>query len=248
MIKSDTKKCSDKGAAGTMDRNKNISVRENFIRTIENKILSGELEIGQQLPTARELCRQMGVSLTIVNAGISELAAKGFVEVKPRHGMYVADYKLHGTTETLVAIMRYNGGKLSDHDIRSYCESRCAIDPFVVKLVIERASREQLRELGLRLDKLLKAQDMEECCDSITDFFNLMYFLSDNTFFSLIYNSTIKPQKEMYAMFIRKNGAGLIKENAQKVYDCICRGDAEAAVKESVHAMELATSGSTSII
>ena len=51
-----------------------------------------------------------------------------------------------------------------------------------------------------------------------------------------------------YAMFIRKNGAGPIKENAQKIYDCICRGDAEAAVKESVHAMELATSGSTSII
>ncbi len=225
-----------------------LSVRENFVRTIENKILSGELQIGQRLPTARELCSQMGVSLTIVNAGISELAAKGFVEVKPRHGMYVADYKLHGTTETLVAIMRYNGGVLSAHDIRSYCESRVALDPFVARLVIERADEAQIQELGLRLDKLLAAENMEDCCACITDFFNLLYFLSDNTFFSLIYNSTIKPQKEMYAMFIRKNGMEPIKTNARRVYDCICRGDADGAGRELTNGTMLAISGSTSII
>lgn len=225
-----------------------LSVRENFIRAIENKILSGELAIGQRLPTARELCSQMGVSLTIVNAGISELAAKGFVEVKPRHGMYVADYKLHGTTETLVAIMRYNGGVLSPHVIRSYCESRVALDPFVARLVIERADEAQIAELGLRLEKLFAAETVEDCCERITDFFNLLYFLSDNTFFSLIYNSTIKPQKEMYAMFIRKNGMDLIKENARRVYDCICRRDADGAGRELTRGAMLAISGDTSII
>lgn len=225
-----------------------LSVRENFVRAIENKILSGELKIGQRLPTAKELCSQMGVSLTIVNTGISELAAKGFVEVKPRHGMYVADYKLHGTTETLVAIMRYNGGTLSPHDIRSYCEGRAALDPFVARLAIERADEGQLQELGHRLEKLLQADTVEDCCACTTDFFNLLYFLSDNTFFSLLYSSTIKPQKEMYAMFIRKNGMEYIKENAQKVYDCICRRDAEAAGRELIEAMKLPTSGSTSIL
>lgn len=225
-----------------------LSVRENFVRSIENKILSGELEIGQRLPTEKELCAQMGVSLTIVNAGISELAAKGFVEVKPRHGMYVADYKLHGTTETFAAIMRYNGDTLSPHDIRSYCESRIALDPFVVKLVIERANNEQLKELGLCLDKLLAADNSEACCDCITDFFKQIYFLSDNTFFSLIYNSTIKPQKKMYSMFIRKNGMELIKENAEKVYAYICARDTVSAMNELICGTGLAINGETSII
>ena len=76
------------------------SVREIFVRQIENKILSGELKPGDKLPPARELCMIMGVSLTVVNAGISELASKGFVEVKPRHGTYVADYIANGNTET----------------------------------------------------------------------------------------------------------------------------------------------------
>ena len=39
------------------------SVREIFVRQIENKILSGELKPGDKLPPARELCTIMGVSL-----------------------------------------------------------------------------------------------------------------------------------------------------------------------------------------
>lgn len=74
------------------------SVREAFVQAIEDKILSGELKVGDRLPPARQLCAEMGVSLTIVNAGMSELAAKGFVEIKPRHGTFVADYRMQGTT------------------------------------------------------------------------------------------------------------------------------------------------------
>ena len=80
------------------DQLKTPSVRETFVRDIENKILSGELKIGEKLPPARALCGLMGVSLTIVNAGVSELVSKGFLEVKPRHGTYVADYKKLGNT------------------------------------------------------------------------------------------------------------------------------------------------------
>lgn len=39
------------------------SVRDTFVQTIEDKILSEELKIGDKLPPAKELCRQMGVSL-----------------------------------------------------------------------------------------------------------------------------------------------------------------------------------------
>ena len=124
------------------------SVREIFVRQIENKILSGELKPGDKLPPARELCTIMGVSLTVVNAGISELASKGFVEVKPRHGTYVADYIANGNTETFFSIIRYNGGKINAHEFRSFTESRVALDALIVELVIKRASDEEIAQLG----------------------------------------------------------------------------------------------------
>ena len=46
------------------------SVREAFVQAIEDKILSGELKVGDRLPAARQLCTEMGVSLTIENEGM----------------------------------------------------------------------------------------------------------------------------------------------------------------------------------
>ena len=130
------------------------SVREAFVQAIEDKILSGELKVGDRLPPARQLCTEMGVSLTIVNAGMSELAAKGFVEIKPRHGTFVADYRMQGTTETMVAMMRFNGGDLNKRDARSFWESRTAVDPLIVDSIMGRASDEQIAQLTPIIEKL----------------------------------------------------------------------------------------------
>ena len=87
-----------------------LSLTELFVQQIENMILSGELKIGEQIPPARELSIRMGVSRPVISAGVVELEKMGFVEVRPRQGVYVCDYRRKGTLETLVAIMRYNGG------------------------------------------------------------------------------------------------------------------------------------------
>ena len=50
-----------------MDKQEKLSVRQSFVQKLENKILSGELSVGEKLPPARELCHIMGVSLTVVN-------------------------------------------------------------------------------------------------------------------------------------------------------------------------------------
>ncbi len=140
----------------SFDKISTLSVRETFVREIENKILSGELKPGDKLPPARQLCKIMGVSLTVVNAGVSELASKGFVEVKPRHGTYVADYIENGNTETFFAIIRYNGGKINAKEFRSFTESRVALDPLIAELVIKRASDEEIASLGGIIEEIKK--------------------------------------------------------------------------------------------
>ena len=59
-----------------------LSMTDLFVQQIENMILSGELAIGEQLPPARELAVKMGVSRTVVTAGLVELEKLGFVEIK----------------------------------------------------------------------------------------------------------------------------------------------------------------------
>ena len=105
-----------------------LSLTDLFVQQIENMILSGELAFGEQLPPARELAAKMGVSRTVVTAGLVELEKLGFVEIKARQGVYVCYYRRRGTMETLVAIMRYNGGALRQNEVRSLLETRDAME------------------------------------------------------------------------------------------------------------------------
>ena len=74
-----------------------LSLTELFVQQIENMILSGELRVGERLPAARDLCVKMDVSRPVISAGLVELEKMGFVEIQPRQGVFVSDYRRRGT-------------------------------------------------------------------------------------------------------------------------------------------------------
>ena len=224
------------------------SVREEFVRAIENKILSGELQVGDRLPPARELCGLMGVSLTTVSTGITELANKGFLEVKPRHGVYVADYLKDATPETFFAILRYNGGNLNAHEIRSFTETRIAADPLVAKLVAERASDEDLSELAALAEDFAACETIPDACEAITALCYRLYELSDNSIFTMMYKTTMEAQKGMYALYFKKNGLVWAKETISAVASAMTSRDWQTAGSLLLASMESVVTGPTAII
>lgn len=102
------------------------SLKDLFVQQLQGMILSDELPMGTQLPPERELAQQMQVSRAVVNGGLAELAQQGFLEVRPRQGTFVADYRRKGNLSTLIAIMEYQGGVLGKDEIRSILEVRRA--------------------------------------------------------------------------------------------------------------------------
>lgn len=225
-----------------------LSVRQTFVQEIERQILSEELKPGDRLPTSRELCSKMGVSLTIVNAGVAELANKGFVEVKPRHGVYVTDYRISGNPAMLSAILEYNGGRLNAHDVRSFCETRLAMDPLVSELAVERATEKDLEEWGELLKQLRQEQDRKTFCILITEFIYRLYRMSDNFLLGMLYHCTMEPQQRMYQQFIEKNGNEAVIRNAEEVFRYVNERNAEAAAACMREAMRLPLEGTTAII
>ena len=224
------------------------SVREQFVRTIESQILSGERKLGERLPSARELCKLMDVSLTTVNTGLGELAAKGFVEIVPRQGVFVADYLQRGTPEALISLIRFHGGKLGAGEVRNFCEARMAIDPNIAEWVIQRAADAQLDELGALLEDFSRSADFAEASERITRFFHRMYQLSGNSFLALIYHSTIPHQLLMYQTFMEKNGMTAVMENAEEIYRLLRARDIPGARQCLIDAMHLPLEGETAIV
>ena len=100
------------------------TITEIFEQQIQGMILSGRLKTGEKLPTERELADSMRVSKSIVHLGIKNLERQGFLKIVPRHGVYVADFSETGNVDTLLALLKYNGGRLDRETVESLLQVR----------------------------------------------------------------------------------------------------------------------------
>ena len=62
---------------------------------LEHEIAAGALDPTRPLPSSRELARELGVSRNTVNTAYLELESEGFVEARPRSGLFVNRDMLH---------------------------------------------------------------------------------------------------------------------------------------------------------
>ena len=218
--------------------------KELFITQIEHMIISGEFEIGQKLPSERELSQKMGVSRAIVNSGIAEMARKGFIEIRPRVGNFVVDYRRNGTVETLVSIMKYNGGTLRPAEIKSLIEFRCVVDNMVIQLIDGKLTDEQKKTLKEIVNKIgISATPAE----NTQLFHHELALISGNTIVPLIYASFSSTSTHLWERYARKNGIDRLYANCSILLDYICSGHTEEAVAWKLKYTEDVLYGDTQI-
>lgn len=207
------------------------SLKELFIQQLETMILSGKLPVGEKLPAERELAETMQVSRAVINAGISELARKGFLTIKPRVGTFVADYRRNGTIDTLISIMNYNGGILRDDEIRSILELRLGLDTLAINLCIPKITDDELNILREQINSLLIAQTPEEASKVAFAFQHELACLSGNTLMPLIFSSFKIPVITLWERFCRLYGIQTLYENTFTLYQYIEERDLSKAIE-----------------
>ena len=221
--------------------------KELFITQIEHMIISGAFEIGQKLPSERELSRKMGVSRAIVNSGIAEMARKGFIEIRPRVGNFVADYRRNGTVETLVSIMKYSGGTLRPAEIKSLIEFRCVVDNMVIQLIDGKLTENQKKTLKEIVDKIGVSATPAEAAENTQLFHHELAIISGNTIVPLIYASFSSTSTHLWERYARKNGIDRLHANCSALLDYICNGHTEEAVAWKLKYTEDVLYGETQI-
>ena len=194
------------------------SLKELFIQELETMILSGRLMVGEKLPPERELAESMQVSRAVVNSGITELARKGFLIIKPRVGTFVADYRRDGTMDTLMSIMNYNGGILREAEVRSILELRIALDSLAIRLWLPEAKDEEIHLLRSYVEELKTAKTTSEAAEFAFRFQHELAFLSGNTLIPLIFTSFKVPVISLWERFCRMYGIEQLYSNS----DTLC--------------------------
>lgn len=206
------------------------TLKDLFIQEIEAKILSGELEIGEQLLTERELADVMGISRNIVHSGIATMVAKGFLEIRPRIGTFVADYNQKGSVGILVSMMNYNKGMLRRPEVRSSIELKILFDCFALKQMPQNLNKDSLDRLHGYILSLEKTNKVTEAAEIAYEFFRYMSLLSGNTILPLIYNSFRPSNQNLFERHLRLYGIELTIEFMTKLFNFIKDGEMQEAI------------------
>jgi GntR family transcriptional repressor for pyruvate dehydrogenase complex len=223
------------------------TLKDLFIQEIESKILSGELEIGDQLLTERELADVMGISRNIVHSGITTMVDKGFLEIRPRIGTFVADYNQKGSVGILVSMMNYNKGMLRRPEVRSSIELKILFDSFAIRQMspyLTQENLDKLREYILAIEKVTKTAEVAEIS---YEFFRYMSILSGNTILPLIYNSFRTSNRNLFERHIRLYGVKLTIDFMTQLFNLIAKGDTQEAISYLTNYYERSIKGDLEI-
>lgn len=202
------------------------SLRELFVTELESKILSGDLKIGQKLPSERELAASMQVSRAVVNAGIAEMEQKGFLFIRPRVGTFVADYRKNGTLDTLVSIMRYNGGALAKNEIKSILELRVVLVTLAASLCIREVEDSVIEgTLFPILDEIRHSSSNEDVVENTYRLYHELAFISGNALLPLIFVSFRDLVCRLWLRYVINYGSNSLVTSDEKLVSCLLARD-----------------------
>lgn len=184
------------------------------------------------MPAARELSVQMGVSRPVISAGLIELEKLGFVEIRPRQGAYVCDYRSKGTIETLIAIMRYNGGIMRHNEVASLLQVRGVLEKLCMQLVIEHASDEELAAVAPLVDAIGAAGSPEACAEAVYRFHHELAVLSGNMLLPLLYHSFKPESVHLWQWYCRNRSRSELYDIKSALYRALVARDMDAATQD----------------
>lgn len=214
-----------------MNKGRVPKLKDLFVEDMQKRILSGNFDIGEKIPTERELANQMGVSRQVVNSGISELVRRGFLRVVPRHGTYVADYRVDGNINTLNAIMEYKGVFANNEEIKSILEIHWGLELIILRDVMEKAEEKDLDFLYTKVEKIREAETDRDVAEAAFDFEHSMTLICENDVLALVYVSFRPIVTILWERFVYLYGKDALYYSKEQTLQSIREKDKDAIRK-----------------
>ncbi|MDR1933293.1 MAG: GntR family transcriptional regulator [Spirochaetales bacterium] len=113
-----------------------------IISIFKDKIISGELKLGDKIPTEAELMEQLGLSRTPIREAIKILEAIGIIEIKRGDGMFLRGTTLNMNLNPLIMSMILQSG-----NIKALIEFRQYFEHMIIELVWKHCTAQEYEKL-----------------------------------------------------------------------------------------------------
>jgi GntR family transcriptional regulator, transcriptional repressor for pyruvate dehydrogenase complex len=151
-------------------------------RMISDEILAGRFQVGDRLPTERELAETFGVSRNVVREAIARLRFEGAVEPRQGSGVFVLGNQANSALRLDVEILRDRSLFTNLFELRSILEVEAA------GLAAARRGRKHLTAIGAALERLYNSQRTPQSVDADLEFHRAIARASDNVYVAMFVN------------------------------------------------------------
>ena len=214
------------------DKPSRISHKELFVRKMTRDILSGKLNPGDRLPSERELAAELGIGKTVVHSGYEKLSNMGLVDIKPKSGVFVADYMKTGNIEILNAIVQLSGNELSREVTTGILDLRLAVEGMAFRELCLRRSEEDIAYLKRITGEIRNTADRageDELAERFFQWHREICILSGKSILTLFRNTAHDVSSAFWVNYLRMYGITFAIERLDRFIEFIEARDVEGA-------------------
>ena len=200
---------------------------EQIVVQIENRIMTGQLKLGEQLPAERELAEQFAVSRTAVREAVKILREKGLIEIRPGRGTFVRNGTTGAVRQSLGLLMKFESGK----DLVNLVEVRELLEPEIAALAATRISDEYISAMAEAIQTMDTAlENVDVFVEADLDFHLALAEGTQNPIIPILMDSIIELLREQRKRTgLADGGLGRGQAHHKKIMAAILQRDPQAA-------------------
>ena len=220
------------------------SLKEACVARLEQMILSGELKIGERLPSERDFASQLNVSRPVLHQALVDLEAKGLVQIIPRRGVFISDFRRDGSLALLSSLLSYHNGSLAPDFSQSMLDMRLLLETETARLAAQNRTDQHLAEFRTILEQELEAanSDPQTLTDLDFSFHLAISIAAGNLVYPLIINSFKGVYTSLTGEFFRKYVNSRVVEEVhqyhRKLVDAFTKQEQESAVQTMIEMLK----------
>jgi GntR family transcriptional repressor for pyruvate dehydrogenase complex len=203
-----------------------LRLYEEVSARIRQRILSGDLQPGDKLPSESVLTEQFAVSRTVIREAIQYLQTQGLVRVKHGSGVYVRKPSINTFVKAFSNLFQMHDGAVFDlHHVRAILEIEIAA------LAAERASEEDIQALGDCIERMESpGVSLPEYVEMDLAFHRIMATATHNDVFLLILQPLVDllRQSRMKAT-LAPSGFEKSLAGHKRIFECVKNGNVEGS-------------------
>ncbi len=166
---------------------------EKIVDQIENRILKGDLEPGDKLPSEPELAKQFCVSRTSIREAMKALSQKGLIVVQPGRGTFVIDSTSSAMRDSIDLFVKIG----SIDGIVDLFGVREILEPEIAALAAIRATPDQIADMVKAVEAMDEAVDAPEAfIEADLDFHLTLAKATHNTLIPILIDSLVDLLRE----------------------------------------------------